>query len=199
MQSILVEAVILGIIGGLLPGPILTMVVTDTMARGLQKSWLTVVYAIIAEFVLVGLLFTVLAFIDIPEVVLLGINIAGIVLLTYIAVNVWKSATDVLESSTGISLRTMFGLMFLNSTPYMFWLTICLPLIDQLGSFVLYPAVWFFFAFELGWGSSNFGLAIASHFFRDSVIKNGKLAYVFRGAALLLVFFAGKILWGLIG
>jgi threonine/homoserine/homoserine lactone efflux protein len=197
MQSILFEAVILGIIGGLLPGPILTMVVTDTIARGLQKSWLTVVYAIIAEFTLVGLMFTVLAFVDIPEVVLLGINIAGIVLLTYIAFNVWQSATNPLGNSTGISLKTMFGLMFLNSMPYMFWLTVCLPLIDELGGFVSYPVVWFFLAFELGWCASNFGLAAASHVLRDSIVKNGKLAYVFRGAAILLLFFAGKILWGL--
>ena len=82
--------VLLGFIGGSVPGPILAAAFTESIRRGFPQSLIVIFRAFIAESIVAIFILTLFLSFNIPQFVFYIISFAGAVMLFYLAVQVWK-------------------------------------------------------------------------------------------------------------
>jgi threonine/homoserine/homoserine lactone efflux protein len=190
------EIFILGLIGGSVPGPILTAVFTEVLSKGFKKSLMTVAKALIAESLLAVLVLLIFFAWDIPTEYFYMISFGGALVLFWLAYQVWgieKIANDKKEIFT---FPKLFLLTILNGGFWIFWITICVPRAFELNNLITGGHVFFLIAFELGWLTSTVGLGFIFSRFRALLLKKKLVSTVFKVFALLLAFFGLKSIWG---
>ena len=190
------EIFLLGLIGGSVPGPILTAVFTEVLGRGFKKSLMTVLKALLAESLLAVLVLLFFFAWDIPTEYFYIISFGGAAVLFWLAYQVWgieKIANDKKEIFT---FPKLLLLTVLNGGFWIFWVTICVPRAFELNSLMTGGHVVFLGAFELGWLFSTVGLAFVFSRFRSLLLKKKMVSIVFKIFALLLIFFGLKSIWG---
>ena len=86
----IIEIFLLGLIGGAVPGPMLTAVFTEVLNSGFKKSLRVVLRALFAETIVATAILLVIYSLNIPESYFYVISIVGSVYLIWLAIKVWK-------------------------------------------------------------------------------------------------------------
>jgi threonine/homoserine/homoserine lactone efflux protein len=124
--------VTLGVVEGLKPGPLLTMVIRETLSGGLRAGLWTAAAPIFSDGPLVLISFFAAAWIATQPSVLLAITLAGAVFLAKMGLECFSLGmpemnTTTARAPTGSFLRGVFTNL-LNPNVYVFWLLIGGPL-----------------------------------------------------------------------
>jgi threonine/homoserine/homoserine lactone efflux protein len=134
MLEFFVAAAVFGLSGGLSPGPLLTLVVSETLARGRDAGLTVALSPLITDGPIIAAAILLLARIENSETALGVVSLAGGVLLTTYGIAGLRSAelsiTEIeTEARVRASLVKGVSVNLLNPNPYLFWLTIGTPVL----------------------------------------------------------------------
>ncbi len=133
MSALLVTAVTLGLAAGLTPGPLLTLVLAETLKYGVREGMKVVVAPMLTEVPLVAGSAWLIGRLAVNDVVFGVISLLGAAAVAYIGwenLRVRHVAFD-LSEAVPRSFRKGLIVGLLNPYAYLFWLTIGGPLMVQ--------------------------------------------------------------------
>ena len=137
MFEYLLAAMVLGLSGGLSPGPLLTLVVSETLARGRNAGLAVSLSPLATDGPIIAAAVFLLGRIENSQSALGAISLAGGALLVSYGfaglrgtvVELEEEGQDEPNRQVRASLAKGVWLNFLNPSPYLFWLTIGTPLL----------------------------------------------------------------------
>jgi threonine/homoserine/homoserine lactone efflux protein len=188
-MDILLQAFVLGAIGGFIPGAVLTMLLVSTLQGGLKGGLRTFVWAMLAELVIVGALLLVALQLPLQTSAFIVVGFVGSIVLLYFAWQVFKLRSIKVENgSVFFTPSKIFLLSVTNSPLYIFWTTICFPLIWRLGETwpLTIAALSFFVVFEIGWAIATVATVLIFAFSRKTLTNEKIMHKVFVAIALIL-------------
>lgn len=191
MLTALAAALVYGLTGGLAPGPLLTLVVSQTLRHGAREGMKTSLAPLITDGPIIALLLLFLDRIAAIRPLLGGIAIAGVVFLLYLARESWSapppSATETAAAPRSLVRGALVN--FLNPSPYLFWLTAGTPMLVKAWRHSALAAVLFIVVFFVCLVGSKMALALLLARSRDRVLGRWYTPAM-RTLAVLLVVFA---------
>ena len=195
MFEFLIAAFVFGLSGGLSPGPLLTLVVSETLARGRNAGLAVSMSPLITDGPAIAAAVILLGRVENSDAALGIISIAGGALLTTYGIAGLRGAELKVEESeverkVWASLGKGVSVNFLNPNPYLFWLTIGTPILLRAHESSWFLAIGFLVVFYLALVGSKCVLTILVA--RSRAVLRGR-AYVFVNrilAVALLVFAA---------
>jgi len=192
ITSQIIEIFLLGLIGGSVPGPMLTAVFTEVLGGGFKKSLRVVFRALVAETIVASLILLIVYSLHIPELYFQIISLTGAVYLIYLATRIWKINKVDGENREFFTFGRIIILTLLNGGFWIFWLTVCVPRAFTLNESISGGLIIFMIAMELGWLIMTGLLGFIFSRFRPLLLKKNLVSAVFKLFALVLVFFALK-------
>ena len=195
MEDILL-AFSLGLSGGISPGPMLVLVLSQTIQYGLKEGLKVTLGPLISDapIIIAAYFFTN----QIPVSFLYWLYLPGGMYLIYMAKHSWQINFDSMDVTKPVANSIKKGVMtnILNPAPYLFWLTIGAPIIiRQSGSKMSV----FFLAFY----SALLGTKVLIAYLISIGRNNQKaLNYISKSLALIIfiygvyfMFLWGKVIW----
>jgi len=194
MFEFLIAAAVFGLSGGLSPGPLLTLVVSETLARGRNAGLAVSMSPLITDGPAIAAAVFLLDRVENSDPALGIISIAGGVLLTTYGIAGLRGAELKVEESevernVWASLGKGVSVNFLNPNPYLFWLTIGTPILLRAHESSWFLAISFLVVFYLALVGSKCVLTILVA--RSRAVLRGR-AYILvnRILAIALLVFA---------
>jgi threonine/homoserine/homoserine lactone efflux protein len=191
MWSGLAAGVVFGLSAGLAPGPLLALIITQTLRHGAREGMKVALAPLVTDLPIVVAAVLVASRIAEFHAILGMISLAGGSYLVYLAWETFRSGTAEIDlaDTRPQSLRKGALVNALSPHPYLFWATVGAPFVlktwhDGPAGPVAFIAG--FYALLLG---SKMVLAVAAGRSRG-FLKGRGYVYVLRGLAVLLVAFA---------
>ena len=189
------EVLFLGFLCGLIPGPVVTAVFTETIRKGWLSARRIVVMAAVGELVMSIVCVAALSLLSPDSVAFSVLSLFGALVLLNLAWDLWK-VEEIHEEEPLFSNKRIFFIALFNGMAWVFWITVCTPQAVALGQQVTGGQWLFILFFEAGWLLSTFLLCYFFGFFRQFFQSNRKLHLLYRAVALLFVVFALKLAIG---
>jgi len=189
------EILFFGFLCGLIPGPVVTAIFTDTIRRGWLSARRIVLWAALGELLMSITCVGLLSQVSSTSVLFPILSLFGALLLLNLSWDLWK-VEEIPEEEPLFSNQRIFLLALLNGMAWVFWITVCAPQAVALQAQVPGGAWLFIFLFELGWLISTFLLCYLFGFFRPYFQSNRQLHLLYRLIAVLFVAFALKLAIG---
>jgi threonine/homoserine/homoserine lactone efflux protein len=182
----------LGLLSGVIPGPVVAASFTETLRGGLKKGLRIILMSMTAESIIAAFILLVLSSIQIPHSFFYSVSFIGSLVLVWIAVKIWR--VDRVEEGGKIFTFKEIFLMLVSGGPFwIFWMTICVPQAALLNREVSGGYLLFLIVFESGWFTAATLLNFIFSRFRLLFKKKNLISIVFKVLALTLVFFAVKL------
>jgi len=191
MIELLIAGMTLGLYAGFSPGPLLILVISQTLKHSYKEGIKVAFAPIITDIPIILITVLFLSLISRYTSILGVISIIGGLYLSYMAYESFKTRglTEDIEFQEPNSLQKGATVNFLNPSPYLFWITIGGPiLINAYSESVLSPILFLigFYMFLVG---SKIVLAYASS--RSREFLTGKTyIYIMHVLGIVLVIFA---------
>ena len=194
MFEFLIAAAVFGLSGGLSPGPLLTLVVSETLARGRNAGLAVSMSPLITDGPAIAAAVFLLGRVENSDAALGIISIAGGVLLTTYGIAGLRGAELKVEDSeverkVWASLGKGVSVNFLNPNPYLFWLTIGTPILLRAHESSWFLAIGFLVVFYFALVGSKCVLTILVARSR-AVLRGRAYTLVNRVLAVFLLGFA---------
>lgn len=194
MFATLAAAATFGLSGGLSPGPLLALVIAETLTRGRRAGLAVAGAPLITDGPIIGVAVFLLGRIQDSGPALGLVNLAGGALLASYGFAGLRAATpEIDEAATSRSAWGSLGkgvaVNLLNPSPYLFWLTVGAPTLLAAYDKGLAAAGCFLAVFYLGLVGSKAALAVLVARSRD-VLGGRGLLWANRVLALVLLTFA---------
>jgi threonine/homoserine/homoserine lactone efflux protein len=134
MFEYLIAAMVFGLSGGLSPGPLLTLVVAETLARGRNAGLAVSLSPLITDGPAIAAAVFLLGRVENSDSALGALSLAGGALLVSYGISGLRGAKVEVEETeidrkAWASLAKGVSVNFLNPNPYLFWLTIGTPIL----------------------------------------------------------------------
>lgn len=188
----LFEVFFLGFICGLIPGPVVTAVFTETVRNGWRAARRIVLMAAAGEALMSVVCVAALSMVSAESKAFAVLSIFGAFVLLSLSWDLWR-VEEIAEEEPLFSNRRVFTLAILNGMAWIFWITVCTPqamALDQL----LPGGRWLFIVlFELGWLASTLSLCYFFGLFRAYFQSSQRIHLLYRTIAGLFVLFALKL------
>ena len=194
MITSLIEAFLLGLVGGAFPGPILTGTFTEILNTGFLKGIRVILYALIAETIGALLVFFIFYAVGLNQLAIQIISICGAIVLFWLGYQMWKIKEINTEAKQVLTLPKILLLTAFNSGYWIFWITIGVPKALVFGSSVYGGKFIFLAIFELGWFVMTFALAFIFYQFRPLLQRKNLIGTTFKVLAVVLVLLGIKTL-----
>jgi threonine/homoserine/homoserine lactone efflux protein len=189
--TFLFSGVVFGLSAGLSPGPLLTLVISETLKHDIKEGIKVSVAPLLTDLPIVLITIFVLSRLSNMLPVLGVISLLGCSFLTYLGYESisFKGVDIDLERTRPQSVRRGVIANFLNPSPYIFWFTIGAPLVLKALNIGLFSASLFILGFYLFLVGSKVLVAIVvgkSRFF----LKSRNYVYTIRFLGVILLIFA---------
>jgi len=191
----LVVAFLLGLIGGIIPGPVITSVFTEILQSGFSRSLRIILTALVAETLVAVVSLLVLVSLDFHEGFFRGLSLAGAVILLWIARSLWNVRS--LDTGRRVHFGTgkIIAMILTNGVLWTYWFTICIPRAILLQEHVALGAYLFMGMVQLGWLISTTLSAFIFSRFRGFLDRPRVVPVLFRIFSLAFVYFAVDMTW----
>ena len=186
----LITAFVLGLIGGVIPGPVLTAIFTEILQSSLLRSFRIIIMAMFTETVVALTSLLLLASLNLSEAVFRGLSFVGAVILIWIAISIWKIRTIDTGKRVRFGFWKISAMILANGVLWTFWITICVPKAIFLGQELFLGSYIFLALVEIGWLVSTSGVALIFSRFRNLLSKPKAVPIVFKIFACTFVYFA---------
>jgi threonine/homoserine/homoserine lactone efflux protein len=183
-----------GLSGGLSPGPLLALVVAETLARGRKAGFAVAAAPLLTDGPIIAVAVLLLGRIESSQPALGIVNLAGGALLASYGIAGLRSAGDtvdevVAETRIWGSLGKGIAVNLLNPSPYLFWLAVGAPMLLEAHDAGWMAAAGFLGAFYLGLVGSKAMLALMVARSR-SVLRGRGYLLANRVLAMILLLYA---------
>ena len=195
MKALLISGIILGLSAGLSPGPMLTLVITQTLQHGIREGIKVACAPLLTDVpIIIVCLVILFAFADMNLV--LGIlALIGGVYLFYLGISSFRFTGENLEivEVNPQSLKQGVMINFLNPSPYMFWTSIGGPLVLKSSESSLISAMVFILPFYVLLVGSKVVIAVISGKSKN-LLSSNHYRLIIRFLGLVLIGF-GILFW----
>src|SRR3989344_5824190 len=196
-MRILVEAFILGAIGGFVPGAVLTLLLVSVLQGGLTAGVRAFWWSMLAEVLIAGSLLLIATQLPIGQSFFNVIGVVGGGFLFYFSWKIFQlRSITVHDGALLFTAPKIFLISATNAPLYIFWSTICFPLIWQLATIWSLPvaAVSYFVVFEVGWAITTF-ITILLFVYARPMLSNERIMHrIFIFLALVFAAFGFRLL-----
>ncbi len=190
MFLLLYSGFILGFTAGVAPGPLLTLVVSQTLRYGAIEGIKVAAAPLITDLPIILLALLIGSVLAVHPVPLGGLSLAGALYICWLA---WESFTIRMDvsSSDQRAKSLMKGILtnFLNPHPYLFWITVGTPLLLKTWNVGPWGAVFWLFGFYGMLVGSKMGIALLTGYSRRFLHGKGYL-WLNRCLGVILLLFA---------
>jgi|SRR3989338_852976 len=192
----MITALILGLVGGIVPGPVLAATFTEVLQSGFYKSLRIVFFAFLAETLLALISLLALSSLGLPESFFRVLSFVGAGILIWIATSLWKIKS--LDSTEKVHFGPwkIAAMVFANGVLWSYWIFVCVPLAIQLGAKVPYGQFLFVSLVQFGWVLSTIGVALVFTAFRTVLSSPRAVPIMFKGFASVFIYFALTMIYG---
>ncbi len=161
-MSTIIPGIVFGLSGGLSPGPLLALVISETLNHGVWSGVRVALAPLLTDLPIVAAVLLVLAQVQRAEPVLGTISLAGAGFLGFLGLSglAFRGADLELPAPRQRSLSKGVVTNLLNPNPYLFWLTIGGPTVVQAAQRGAAHVVAFVVAFYLLLVGSKIGVAV---------------------------------------
>lgn len=190
MGNELTSALVLGLIGGVIPGPVLTATFTEILQSGIPRSMRIILWAMFTETVVALISLLALSSMNFSESFFQGLSLIGAAILIWISTSIWKVHKIDTEEKVHFSLSKISAMIIANGVLWTFWITVCVPKAILLSEKVAFGNYLFLLLVEIGWLISTVMVAVVFSRFRK-ILSNPKVVpIIFKIFALTFVYFA---------
>ncbi len=197
--SIILTAVFLGFIGGITPGPILLVALSEILQspeKGLTKGRMYIFVSALTEFCIGLFLVVTSSWLKIPSIFFHVFAVFGVVLLIYIAIQLYKiKGTDYTKEQKQIDIKHIVMLMIFNGPLWIFWVSVCLPTAFSLGDVLKYGEYLFIIIFQISMIVAMFVIFYGFNSLRKFLTNEKVIKKVFTVLSVLVFFIALKVLF----
>lgn len=186
----LITAFILGLIGGAIPGPILTAIFTEILQSGLARSFRIVFLGMATETVVAVFSLISLYSLNLPTSIFRLISFIGAGILIWLATLIWKINKIDTKQKVHFSKRKIVAMIIANGGLWIFWITVCVPKAILLEHEIKYGAILFLVLVELGWLISTSSLAFIFSGFRSILSRPLIVPVMFKLFSIAFIYFA---------
>ena len=190
MNQELVIAVLLGLIGGVIPGPVITAVFTEILQSGFPKSLRIIVIAMVTETMVALISLLLFSALGLPESFFHGLSLVGAVILIWIATSIWKVKSMDSGNRVFFSVWKIIVMILSNGVLWTYWITICIPKAILLNEQMNLGAYLFMGLVQMGWLLSTLLVAFVFSRFRKVLSRPGIIPVIYKIFALAFVYFA---------
>ncbi|MBN1132382.1 MAG: hypothetical protein JXR52_13285 [Bacteroidales bacterium] len=190
MVQELITALLLGFIGGLIPGPVITAVFTEILQSGFARSFRIIFIAFFLETLVAVISLLVVIALNFREAVFRGLSFAGAVILVWIAFSIWKVKRIDSGEKVQFGFWKITAMIITNGVLWTYWITICIPKAMLLGERLSAGEYTFMGLVQIGWLISTIMAAFLFSRFRKLLSKPEVVPVVFKIFALTFVYFA---------
>lgn len=161
LNSWLPAAVVLGLSAGLSPGPMLALVLRESMDNGIGAGLRVAMAPLLSDGPIVALVAIPFWLVADPAPMLALLSLLGGLYLGYLGIAGLRAVPAVAPEPAQVRGALWRGVVanLLNPNPYLFWLTIGLPLLARLVEHGAAPVVAFVVVFYTGLVGSKMALA----------------------------------------
>jgi len=186
----LITAFVLGLIGGMIPGPVVTAIFTEILQSSFLKSFRIIFIAMLTETLVA--LFSLVFFISLnfSEAFFRGISIIGALILILIGISIWKIKKIDSGEKVNFGFWKISTMILANGVLWTFWITICVPKAIFSGNQLFLGEYYFLGLVEIGWLLSTTILAFIFSRFRKLLSKPKIIPVIFKIFALTFFYFA---------
>lgn len=196
MVSSFISGIILGMSAGFSPGPFMTLVVSHSLEYGAREGVKVALAPLITDAPIILLAAFVLSRLAASHILLGGISLVGSLFLAYLAYESFRTAgidTEVMSVKPQ-SLRRGVIVNFLNPHPYLFWMTVGMPIIMKGWAENPLNPVFFLSGFYMSLIGAKITVAVSVGGSRNFLLGRPYL-YIMRGLGVLMGLFALLLLW----
>lgn len=195
MEYFLSFGLVMGLASGLSPGPLLTLVITESLQHGVKAGIKVALAPVISDAPIIIVMLLVVDQLSGFNVLIGVLSLLGSCYVFYIAYDTLRHEPPDQQQSTGPSKSVTKGILanVLNPHPYVFWLAVGAPTIIKASSVSVLAPVVFLVGFYLPLVGSKVALAVLLGRHRD-VLSGRTYSYVMRFLAVLLAIFAVVLL-----
>jgi threonine/homoserine/homoserine lactone efflux protein len=190
MNLELVIAVMLGLIGGVIPGPVITAVFTEILQSGFPKSMRIIMIAMVTETLVALISLLLFSALGLPESFFRGLSMAGAVILIWIAASIWRVKSLDSGNMVHFGVWKIIIMILSNGVLWTYWITICIPKAILLNEQISFGAYFFMGLVQMGWLISTLLVALIFSRFRKVLSRPRIIPFVFKVFALAFVYFA---------
>ena len=195
MGNELISALVLGLIGGVIPGPVLTATFTEILQSGIPKSMRIILWAMFTETVVALISLLALSSMNFSENFFHGLSIIGAAILIWISTSIWKIHKIDTEEKVHFNLGKISAMIMANGVLWTFWITVCIPKAILLSEEVAFGNYLFLLLVEIGWLISTITVAFIFSRFRKILSNPRVVPIIFKIFALTFVYFAVDMIY----
>ena len=200
MLTYLFSGMVFGLSAGLAPGPLLTLVISETLKGGL-KAGIRVSFApLITDLPIVVLTLVVISKLTHFNIVLGLISLFGAAFVAYLGYESFCSK-EIPVSSGDADLQSLKkGVItnLLNPHPYLFWFSVGSPMVVRAFSANVFSAAAFICSFYVLLVGAKVALAVLISSSRSLLLGNA-YQYTMKILGMILLLFAAFLLWDGLG
>lgn len=186
----LVIALMLGLIGGVIPGPVITAVFTEILQSGFPKSLRIILIALVTESLVAVFSLLVLDSMNFNEAFFRGLSLAGAAILVWISISLWKIRTLDTGEKVHFGFWKIIVMIMSNGVLWTYWITICIPKAILLNDQIHLGAYAFMGLVQLGWLTSTLVVGFLFSRFRKILSGPKVIPVLFKIFALAFAYFA---------
>lgn len=188
--SFLILGIIFGLSSGISPGPLQTLVVSETLKNNRKNGIKVAIAPFITDPFIILMTTLILSKLSNFDLILGSISIIGSIFLSYLAYkNIIFEKFTFRKIEKIKSLEKGIIANFLNPNPYIFWFTVGGPTVLKALEVNIYTAIFFFIGFYFFLFGSLMSIAIIVDEYRN-VLKSDIYKYLVKFTGILLLFFA---------
>ena len=190
MNSLLF-GIIIGLAAGLSPGPLITLVVSETLKNGKKEGIQVAFSPLISESPIILFVLVILSSVADNFIIIGAISLLGACFLIYLGLSNLRANVKTSEDDHGKNNALLRGITanLLNPNAYMFWLTIGGPRILESNQVNLSATILFILGFYMMLVGSKTTVAIVVDKSK-TLIKSKYYAYIIRALGIVLIVFA---------
>lgn len=186
----IISGIIFGLSGGFTPGPLMTLMISETLKHGTKEGLKIAMVPVISDFPIVAGSLLLLSGLSDAGIFLGILALAGAVYLVYLG---WEGLTfrgeiPVNEQAKPQSFKKGIITNFLNPNPYIFWITIGAPTVIQARAISLSAAALFIFFMYVCLVGSKVLTALVTGRSRNFLKSRGYVITIRTLGALLILF-----------
>ena len=186
----LVIALMLGLIGGVIPGPVITAVFTEILQSGFMRSVRIILIAMVTETLVALVSLLIFASLDFDQGFFYGLSLAGAVILTWIALSLWKVRSLDSGEKVEFGLWKIVVMILSNGVLWTYWITICIPKAMLLGEQLKLGEYLFMGLVQMGWLISTLVVAFLFSRFRKILSRPRVIPVLFKLFSMAFAYFA---------
>ena len=162
MIHFLMVGILLGLAAGFAPGPLLTLVISETLAHDIKAGIKVAIAPFITDLPIILITLFILSRLSHLNGVLAAISFVGGCVLIYMGIGSMKAGNDTIELSGKRSNALFKGILvnFLSPHPYLFWISIGGPTSSKAMHHSLFAFLGFFISFYFFLVASKVILAV---------------------------------------